>query len=106
MLFAVATLFLGTRSVLFFLKCISAAKVIGVLVPPFLIEPALLLPTAFGSTTGLLPLLKPRMGMKPATTERAPPPREHTFLLQRRACGETVQKTRKENPTSKRERLR
>src|SRR5690348_8432199 len=104
MLFAVATLFLGTRSVLFFLKCISAAKVIGVLVPPFLIEPALLLPTAFGSTTGLLPLLEPRMGMKPATTERAPPPREHTFLLQRRACGETVQKTGKENQTSKRER--
>src|SRR5215469_9203057 len=79
MLLTVATLFLGTRSVLFFLKCISAAKVIGVLVPPFLIEPALLLPAAFSSTTGLLPLLEPRMGMKPATTERAPPPREHTF---------------------------
>jgi hypothetical protein len=86
MLLTVAALFLGTRSVLFFLKCISAAKVIGVLVPPFLVEPALLLSAAFSSTTGLLPLLEPRMGMKPATTERTPPPREHTFLLQRRAC--------------------
>src|SRR5215831_12274057 len=63
---------------------------------------ALLLPAAFSSTTGLLPLLEPRMRTKPATTERAPPPREHTFLLQRRACGETVQKTGKENQTSKR----
>ena len=98
MLLAVATLFLGAGSVLFFLKCISAAKVIGMLVPPFLIEPALLLPAAFSSTTGLLPLLEPRMGMKPATTERAPSPREHTFLLQRRACGETVQKTREGEP--------
>src|SRR5215813_15542916 len=92
MLLAVATLFLGTRSVLFFLKCIGATKVVGVLVPPFLIEPALLLPAACSSTAGLLPFLEPRMGMKPATTERAPSPREHTFLLQRRACGETVQK--------------
>jgi hypothetical protein len=90
MLLAVATLFLGTRSVLFSLKCIGTAKVIGVLVPPFLIEPALLLPAAFGSTTGLLPLLEPGMGMKPTTTERAPPSWEHTFFLQRTACGETI----------------
>ena len=98
MLLAVATLSLGTRSVLFFLKCIGAAKVIGVLVPPFLIEPALLLPAAFVPTTALLSLLAPRMGTKPTTTERAPPPREHTFLLQRRACAETIQKTREGEP--------
>jgi hypothetical protein len=34
---------------------------------------------------GLLPLLEPRMGTKPATTERTPPSWEHAFLLQRTA---------------------
>jgi hypothetical protein len=44
-----------------------------------LIEPPLLFLTALGPATGLLPLLEPRMGMKPTTTERTPPPREHIF---------------------------
>src|SRR5258708_16646339 len=34
---------------------------------------------AVRSTRGLLPRLEPRMGMKRATTERTPSPREHTF---------------------------
>jgi len=40
---------------------------------------ALLLALAVRLTTGLLPFLEPRMGMKPTTTERTPPPRQHTF---------------------------
>ena len=46
MLLAVAALFLGTRSVLFFLHGIGAAKVIRVLAPPLLIG----LPSAAGDT--------------------------------------------------------
>ena len=98
MLLAIVKLVLGARSVLCLLPRISAAEVIRVLSPPLLIEPPLLFLTALGPATGLLPLLEPRMGMKPTTTERTPPPREHTFLLQRRACGETVQKTREGEP--------
>jgi hypothetical protein len=74
MLLAVAALFLGTRSVLFFLYRIGAAKVIRVLAPPFLIGLPLLLLATLRSATGFLPLLEPRMGMKPTTTERASPP--------------------------------
>jgi hypothetical protein len=90
MLLAVAALFLGTRSVLFFLHGIGAAKVIRVLAPPLLIGLPLLLLATLRSATGLLPLLESRMGMKPTTTERTPPSWEHTFLLQRTACGETI----------------
>src|SRR3982074_2292671 len=89
-LLAVAALFLGTRSVLFFLHGIGAAKVIRVLAPPFHIGLPLLLLAALRSATGLLPLLEPRMGMKPTTTERTPPSREHAFLLLRTAYGETI----------------
>ena len=42
-------------------------------------RPLLLLAATVRSTTSLLPLLEPRMGMKPAMTERTPSPREHTF---------------------------
>ena len=79
MLLAIATLVVGARSVLCLLPRISAAEVIRVLSPPLLIEPPLLFLTALGPATGLLPLLEPRMGMKPTTTERTPPPREHIF---------------------------
>jgi hypothetical protein len=54
-------------------------KVIRVHGPPLVIRLSLLLAATIRSTTGLLPLLEPRMGMKPTTTERTPPPREHTF---------------------------
>jgi hypothetical protein len=54
-------------------------KVIRVRGPPLVIRLSLLLAATIRSTTGLLPLLEPRMGMKPTTTERTPPPREHTF---------------------------
>src|SRR6516162_3594469 len=79
MLLAIATLVVGARSVLCLLPRISAAEVIRVLSPPLLIEPLLLFLTALAPATGLLPLLEPRMGMKPTTTERTPPPREHIF---------------------------
>jgi len=59
-----------------------------VLGPPLLIGLPLLLVATVGPTTGLLPLFEPRMGIKPTTTERTPPPRGHTFLLQRTAWGE------------------
>src|SRR5215469_3319214 len=79
MLLAIATLVVGARSVLCLLPRINAAEVVRVLSPPLLIEPPLLFLTALGPATGLLPLLEPRMGMKPTTTERTPPPREHIF---------------------------
>ena len=80
MLLTVTTLVVGARSVLFLLKRVSIPKVIRVLGPPLLSGLSLLLATTVRSTTGLLPLLEPRMRMKPTTTERAPPPREHIFL--------------------------
>jgi hypothetical protein len=79
MLLAIATLVVGARSVLCLLPRINPAEVVCVLSPPLLIEPPLLFLTTLGPTTGLLPLLEPRMGTKPTTTERTPPPREHTF---------------------------
>src|SRR5215831_7829330 len=81
MLLAVAALVVGTRSVNFLLKRISTTKVIRVLAPPWLIGLLLLLAATVRTTTGLLPLLEARMRIKPTTTERTPPPREHTFLL-------------------------
>jgi hypothetical protein len=79
MLLTVAALVVGARSVLFLLQRINPAKVIRVLRPPFLIGLPLLLTVTVGPATGFLPLLEPRMGMKPTTTERTPSPREHTF---------------------------
>jgi hypothetical protein len=79
MLLTVATLVLGARSVDFLLLRVGIPKVIRVIGSPLLIGPLLLLAATVRSTTGLLPLLEPRMGMKPATTERTPSPREHTF---------------------------
>jgi hypothetical protein len=79
MLLAVAALVFGARSVDFLLVLIGAAKVIRVLASPLLAGLLLLLVAAVRLTTSLLPLLEPRMGTKPATTERTPPPREHIF---------------------------
>jgi hypothetical protein len=79
MLLTVAALVVGARSALFLLERIGTMKVIRVLGPPLVIRLSLLLAATVRSTTGLLPLLEPRMGMKPPTTERTPPPREHTF---------------------------
>jgi hypothetical protein len=79
MLLTVAALVVGARSALFLLERIGTMKVIRVLGPPLVIRLSLLLAATVHSTTGFLPLLEPRMGMKPPTTERTPPPREHTF---------------------------
>src|SRR5215472_14685041 len=82
MLLTVTTLVVGARSVLFLLKRISIPKVIGVLGPPLVIGLSLLLASTVRSTTGLLPLLEPWMGMKPTPTERTPASREHILPLQ------------------------
>jgi hypothetical protein len=115
MLLTVATLVIGARSVGFLLMRVDITKVIRVIGSPLLIGPLLLLAATVRSTTGLLPLLEPRMGMKPATTERTPSPREHTFpslepLKQKeterarkekkqkgKALLEPIRRTRKEN---------
>jgi len=83
MLFAVAALVVSAGSVHFLLQRIGTAKVIRMSSPPLLIGLAPLLVAAGRLAAGFLPLLEPRMGMKPATTESTPPPPEHTFLLQR-----------------------
>jgi hypothetical protein len=79
MLLTITTLVAGARSVLFLLKRISIPKVFRVLGPPLLIGLSLLLAATVRTTTGLLPLLEPRMGIKPTTTKRTPPPREHSL---------------------------
>jgi hypothetical protein len=79
MLLAVAALVVETRSVDFLLVLIGAAKVIRVLAPPLPTRLLLLLAATVRLTTGLLPLLEPRMGIKPTTTKRTPPPREHSL---------------------------
>ena len=85
MLLAVVAHVFGPRSVLCLLLRISTAEIVGVLGSPLQIGLPLLLAAARWSATGHLPLLEPRMGMKPTTTERASPSREHAFLLQRTA---------------------
>jgi hypothetical protein len=107
MVLAIATLVLGARSVLCLLPRISAAEVIRVFSPPLLIEPLLLFLTTLGPTTGLLPLLEPRMGMKPTSTKRTSPPREHTFLLPGKHLEEGTEprEARERKRKSKRERL-
>ena len=79
MLLTVAPPVVAARSVLLLLQRINPAKVIRVLSPPLLIGLPLLLAATLRLTTGLLPLFKPRVGMKPTTTERTPSPWEHTF---------------------------
>ena len=79
MLLTVEAHVVSARSVLFLLMRIGIAEVIRVLSSPLLIRFLLLLTTTLGPTTGLLPLLEPRVRVIPATTERTPPPREHTF---------------------------
>jgi len=79
MMLTVAAPIVAARSVDFFLVLISSAEVTRVFGPPLLIGFLLLLLATFRLTTGFLPLLEPRMGTKPTTTERTPPPREHTF---------------------------
>lgn len=101
MLLPVAVHVGGARSVGFLLVRISTAEVIRVLGPPMPIQLLLLLLATLGLATGLLPLFEARMGMKPATTERTPPPWEHTFLLQEKQSEEVLKKKEK----SKRERL-
>lgn len=87
MLLTVAAPVIEARSVNFFLMLINSAEIIRVLSAPLLIGLALLLLATIRPTTGLLPLFEPRMGTKPATTERTSPPREHVFLLKRTSLG-------------------
>jgi hypothetical protein len=109
MLLTIATLVTGARSVLFLLKRISIPKVFRVLGPPLLIGLSLLLAATVRTTTGLLPLLEPRMGMKPTTTERTPPPRKHIFPSSERVREETNRgeqgKKARESSESRREGL-
>jgi hypothetical protein len=70
-------------SVLFLLLRINTTEVSRVLPPPLLIGFSLLLAATVALATGLLPLPEPRMGIKPTTTNRTSPPREHTVLLRR-----------------------
>jgi len=107
MLLTITTLVAGARSVLFLLKRISIPKVFRVLGPPLLIGFSLLLAATVRSTTGLLPLLEPRMGMKPTTTERTPPPRKHIFPSSEPVREETQTEAGKERKAreSRRERL-
>jgi hypothetical protein len=88
MLLTIEAHVVSARSVLFLLMRIGIAEVIRVLSSPLLIRFLLLPTTTLGPTTGLLPLLEPRVRVIPATTERTPPPREHTFLLQRTSSGQ------------------
>ena len=103
MLLTVTTLVVGARSVLFLLKRIRIPEVIRVLGPPLVIGLSLLLAATVRSTTGLLPLLEPRMGIKPTTTKRTLPPREHSFSSSQPQKEKQTGRARKEK--SKRERL-
>jgi hypothetical protein len=95
MLLTVAALVIGTRSVNFLLVLIGAAKVIRVLAPPLPTRLLfLLLVATVRLTAGLLPLLEPRMGIKPTTTKRTSPPREHS-LLQSTSEGEANRASKK-----------
>jgi uncharacterized membrane protein YoaK (UPF0700 family) len=83
MLLAVAALVIGAGSLDFLLQRICTAEVIRMSSPPLLISLVLLLAAAVRTATGFLPLLEPRMRMKPTTTERTPPLWEHVFLHHR-----------------------
>jgi|SRR5690348_16507797 hypothetical protein len=88
MLLTIAALVFSARSIDFLLVRINTTKVIRVLSPPLLVGSPLLLAATVRLTTGLLPLLESRMGMKPATTERTPPPQEHVFSSSEHLEGE------------------
>jgi hypothetical protein len=103
MLLTVAALVVGTRSVDFLLVLIGAAKVIRVLGPPLLTGLPLLLAATVRLATGLLSLLEPRMGIKPTTTKRTPPPREHSSPPMN--LGRRDKQGEQEKRRSKRERL-
>ncbi len=105
MLLAVAAHVIGARSVDFLLQRIRAAKIIRMPGPPLLIGLSLLLAPAGWPATGLLPLLEPRMRMKPTTAKRTPPPLGHALLLRGTSGGETNRGDGKEEEKSKRERL-
>jgi hypothetical protein len=80
MLLAVVAHVFGARSVFFLLLRIDTAEIIWILDSPFLIGLPLLLAATVGPTTGLLPLVEPWIGIKPATTERTSPPRGHAIV--------------------------
>ena len=83
MLLAVEAHVVSASSVLFLLlRIIGTAEVIGVLGSPLLVAFLLLLAATFGLATGLLPLAEPRVRVIPTMTERTPPSRGHTLLLQ------------------------
>ena len=101
-LLAVTALVIGSRSVDLFLERISTLKVVGVLRAPALIGLALVFPATGGPTTGLLPVFEPWMGMKPATTERTPPPLEHKLLPDRRTGERSPQRSSKSEQKKRR----
>jgi hypothetical protein len=103
MLLTVVPPVVGARSVLFLLLRINTAEVTRILTPPLLIGLSLLLAATVALATGLLPLLEPRMGMKPTTTERTPPPRKHIFPSTKPVGEETNRAGKKRE--SRRERL-
>jgi hypothetical protein len=105
MLLAVTALVIGSRSVDLLQERISTLKVIGVLRAPALIGLALVLPATGGPTTGLLPVFEPWMGMKPATTERTPPPLQHKLLPDRGTAENSPQRSSK-SEEKKRRRLK
>jgi hypothetical protein len=47
-------------------------------------------------TAGLLPLLEPRMGIKPTMTKRTSPPREHSFSSSQPQKEKQTERARKE----------
>jgi hypothetical protein len=96
MLLTVAALVIGTRSVNFLLVLIGAAKVIRVLAPPLPTTLLFLLAATVRVTAGLLPLLEPRMGIKPTTTKRTSPPREHSFSSSQPQKEKQIKRARKE----------
>jgi hypothetical protein len=104
MLLAVTALVIGPRSVDLLLERISTLKVIGVLRAPVLIGLALVFLATGRPTTSLLPVFEPWMGMKPATTERTPPPLQHKLLPDRRS-GETSPQRSSKSQEKKRRRL-
>jgi hypothetical protein len=89
MLLTIETHVVSAGSVFFFLVRIGVAEIIWVLGAPLPIGSLLLLMTTFRLPTGSLPLLEPWVRVIPPTTERTPPPREHTFLLQQTSSGKT-----------------
>jgi hypothetical protein len=61
---------------------------------PLLVGFPLLLLATLRPTTRLLPFFETGMGMKPTTTERTPPSRKHTFLLQHAGLKRNKHKSR------------